>query len=98
MWSELTKKLKMQSDDPNVLGTSGDDRPNQTTYLGIATVPPGGTYPAPKSVLTDTTYDPGSVGADAATPGHGQSLRDLRAEPRTASSADTGHVDPAGST
>ena len=43
MWSGLTKKLKMQSDAPNVLGTSGDDRPDETTDLGIDTLPLGGT-------------------------------------------------------
>ena len=66
MWSGLTKKLKMQSDYPNVFGTSGDDRPDETTDPGIATIPPGGTDPAQKSVLTDTTWDLRYVGSDAA--------------------------------
>ena len=65
----------MQSDYPNVFGTSGDDRPDETTDPGIATIPPGGTDPALESVLTDTTWDLRYVGADAATPAQGQSPR-----------------------
>ena len=41
-WSGLINKLKLQSDDPNVLNATGDDRPDETTYLRIATLPPGG--------------------------------------------------------
>ena len=71
----VVQKLKMQSDDPDVLGASGEDRPDETTYPGIDTLPSGGTDPAPESVLTDTTRDPGTVGADAATPAQGQPPR-----------------------
>ena len=62
----------MHSDDSNVLNATGDDRPDETTDSGIATLPPGGADPAPESVLTDTTRDPGTVGADDATPALGQ--------------------------
>ena len=65
----------MQSDDPNVLGTSGDDRPDGITYPEIDTLPLDETDPAPESGLTDTTRDPGTVGAHAATPAQGQSPR-----------------------
>ena len=65
----------MQSDDPNVLNATGDDRPVKTTDSGIATLPPGGTDPATESVLTVTTRDPETVGADAATPAQWQPPR-----------------------
>ena len=39
---------------------------------GIVTLQPRGTDPAPESVLTDTTIDPGTVGEDASTPIQGQ--------------------------
>ena len=62
----------MHSDDPNVLNATGDDRPDETTDSGIASLPPGGADPAPESMLTDTTRDPGTVVADDATPALGQ--------------------------
>ena len=65
----------MQSDDLNVLNATGDVRPDETTDSGIATLPPGGTDPAPESGLTDTTRDPGTVGADAAIPAQGKPPR-----------------------
>ena len=65
----------MQSDDPNGLNVTRDDRPNKTTDSGIVNLQPRGTDPAPESVLTDTTTDLGTVGADAATPVQGQPPR-----------------------
>ena len=65
----------MQSNDANVLGATGDDPPDETTDSGIATLPSGWTDPAPESVLTDTTRDPGTVGTDAVTPAQGQPPR-----------------------
>ena len=72
MRSGLTRRLKMQSGDPNVLGASGDDRPDETTDSGIVTFQPCASGPAPEFVLTDTMKDPGTMGADTSTPAQGQ--------------------------
>ena len=46
-----------------------------TMDSGIVTLQPHGPALAPESVLTDTTMDPGTMGADASTPVQGQSHR-----------------------
>ena len=68
MWSALTKKLKMQSDHPNVLNATGDDPSTETIDSGIVTFQPRGTDLAPESMLTDTMMDPGTMGAYTSTP------------------------------
>ena len=58
----------MQYDDPNGLNAAGDDPFTETIDSGIFTLQPRGTGLAPESVVTDTTMDPGTMGADTSTP------------------------------
>ena len=70
--SGLTKNSKMQSDDPNGLNAVGDDPFTETIDSWIVTLQPCGTSRAPESVLTDTTMDPETMGADTSTSIQGQ--------------------------
>ena len=62
-------------DCPGDLKAAGDDPFTETMNSGIITLQPHGPGPAPESVLTDTTIDPGTMGADASTLIEGQPHR-----------------------
>ena len=64
-----------QTDDPNDVDITGDDRDAETIDSGVVTLQSRGTGPTPESVLTDTMMDPGTMGADTSTPVRGQSHR-----------------------
>ena len=75
-----------ETDDPNALGTAGDDRSGETADPEVVIRRPRGTDLAPESaprgpgaildsVRKDIKMDSGTVGTDAETPDHGQPPR-----------------------
>ena len=79
MWSGLTRNLKMsqeQSEEENGLVTTEDGQfDGETAEPEVIIRLPRGSDPTPELVMRATPMSPGTVSADAGTPGLGQHRR-----------------------